>query len=538
MAELSAEDIAQRAFGLELLDDRSFRDVRGEIAQKHLDSEAFRQLLLRRGLLTPYQMDRLMRGDRAGYFYGNYKVLYQVGAGTFARVYRAVHRETEKVFGVKVLRTRFTTDPKKCEQFRREAEVGLTLRHPNIVAIYEVGAEKAAQYIVMEFVEGQSLRDFIKRRKQIDPPEAIRLIADIARGLDYAAKRGVSHRDLKASNVLVTTGGQAKLVDFGLAGVDPEASEELSGGIENPRTIDYVALDRVTGVPNGDVRGDIFFAGCILYRMLSGAPPLDETRDRILRSNPSRFLDIVPIKKRCPELPPNVIAVVERAMELNPKHRYQTPGEMVNELTALQRRMGGPDGGGEAAVAAGEVPSKNRTVMIVESNAKLQDGAPRSVEKKRLPRAGHQRSAAAVGLVCGREKPGRMRVVQHRFVGRASSGRVQRVRLARRDGEAAGRAAVGIEASGLGRAGQAFAAPRAYHQPDQSARIDAIARQTDGRADRGGEELKKKTPLPLATPGRISIMQCAGPTSSVLVAGIRPRFPARIGAVKNLQQPL
>ena len=173
MSEPSAEDIAQRAFGLELLDDRSFREVRGEITQKRLDAEAFRQLLLRRGLLTPYQMERLMRGERAGYFYGGYKVLYQVGAGTFARVYRAVHRETDKVFGVKVLRQRFTTEPKKCEQFRREAEVGITLRQPNIVAIYEVGAEKAAQYIVMEFVEGQSLREFIKIRKQIAPPDAV-----------------------------------------------------------------------------------------------------------------------------------------------------------------------------------------------------------------------------------------------------------------------------------------------------------------------------------------------------------------------------
>jgi len=114
MADQTAEDIAQRAFGLELLDDRSFHEVRGEIAQNHLSAEEFRQLVMRRGLMTPYQMERLARGDRTGYFYGNYKVLYQVGAGTFARVYRAVHRETDKVFAVKVLRQRFTSDAKKC----------------------------------------------------------------------------------------------------------------------------------------------------------------------------------------------------------------------------------------------------------------------------------------------------------------------------------------------------------------------------------------------------------------------------------------
>jgi eukaryotic-like serine/threonine-protein kinase len=386
MADHTAEDIAQRAFGLELLDDRSFREVRGEIAQNHLSAEEFRQLVMRRGLMTPYQMERLVRGERTGYFYGNYKVLYQVGAGTFARVYRAVHRETDKVFAVKVLRQRFTTDAKKCEQFRREAEVGLTLRHPNVVAVFEVGAEKLAQYIVMEFVEGQSLRDFIKIRKQIEPSDAVRLMADIARGLDYAARKGISHRDMKASNVLVSSTGQAKLVDFGLAGIDPEeASDELAGSVDAARSIDYVTLDRVTNTPNGDVRGDIFFAGCIFYHMLAGVPPLEQTRDRIARSNPARFLDIVPIKKRCPDLAAFISAVVEHALELNPKHRYQTPGEMLNELTVVQRRMSLPDGSSDAAAVIADLPGKNRSVMIVESNAKLQDAL-----RDQLKRSGYR----------------------------------------------------------------------------------------------------------------------------------------------------
>src|SRR5262249_31326686 len=157
-------------------------------------------------------------------------------------------------FAVKVLRKKFSSDAKKCEQFRREAEVGLTLRHPNVVAVYEVGSDKLAHYIVMEFVEGQSLREFIKIRKQISPTDAVRLITDITRGLDYAARKGISHRDMKASNVLVSTVqtadqgrshmGQAKLVDFGLAGIDPdEASDELAGSIDAARALDYVTLD-------------------------------------------------------------------------------------------------------------------------------------------------------------------------------------------------------------------------------------------------------------------------------------------------------
>src|ERR1700676_661251 len=102
MAELSAEQIAQRAFDLDLLDDRGFREIAGEA--RNLDAAQFQQLLLRREVLTPYQMERLIRGDRSGFFYGHYKVLYQVGAGTFARVYRAAHRETNEIVALKVLR--------------------------------------------------------------------------------------------------------------------------------------------------------------------------------------------------------------------------------------------------------------------------------------------------------------------------------------------------------------------------------------------------------------------------------------------------
>ena len=240
MAELSAEQIAQRAFDHDLIDHRALQSVLAEA--RNLNAEEFQQVLLRRELLTAYQLERLLRGDHAGYFYGKYKVLYQVGAGTFARVHRAVHRETGQVMAIKVLRNRFTSVADKRDQFFKEAEIGQTLRHPNIVAIFEVAIEKLSPYIVMEFVEGETLRNFLKHRKQIAPKDAVRLMADVARGLDHAFRRGISHRDLKASNVLISSAGHAKLVDFGLAGIDPDTSDEALAGLENPRTLDYVAL--------------------------------------------------------------------------------------------------------------------------------------------------------------------------------------------------------------------------------------------------------------------------------------------------------
>jgi serine/threonine-protein kinase len=366
MAELSAEQIAQRAFDLDLLDHRAFQSIQGDA--QHLDAAAFQEILLRRELVTAYQMERLLRGDRSGFFYGKYKVLYQVGSGTFARVHRAVHRETGKVMAVKVLRSRFSGDAAKREQFFKEAEVGQTLRHPNIVAIYEVGSEKASHYMVMEFVEGQTLREFLKRRKQLAPADAIGLMADIARGLDYAFRKGVSHRDLKASNVLVSSAGQAKLVDFGLAGIDPDVSDDALAGQENPRTLDYVALERASKVHKDDNRSDIYFAGCIYYQMLAGKPPLEETRDRMQRLNPLRFFDVMTLKRLCPDLPRPLVAVVDRAMELDAKVRYQTPAEMLIDLNVMQQRVS--EG---ASLDSATLGVKQRILMIVESSPRIQD---------------------------------------------------------------------------------------------------------------------------------------------------------------------
>src|SRR5580704_13589722 len=115
MAELSAEEIAHRALELDLFDQRAMQSVLGD--SRNMDTAQFQQLLLRRELLTAYQLEHLLRGDRSGFFYGNYKVLYQVGAGTFARVHRAAHRETGKVVALKVLRGRFCDKAEKRDQF-------------------------------------------------------------------------------------------------------------------------------------------------------------------------------------------------------------------------------------------------------------------------------------------------------------------------------------------------------------------------------------------------------------------------------------
>jgi serine/threonine-protein kinase len=222
-----AEQVAQRAFDLGLLDERQLQAVWGLLGTRNAPLSDLLQLLVRREYLTNYQVERLVKGERSGFFYGDYKVLYLVGSGTFARVYRAVHRRTGETVAIKALRNRYSENPAQYGLFVREGRLGIALRHPNIVPIYEVVSEGRTHFLVMEFIEGWNLRDIVKVRKQIDPLQATSLMIDMAEGLRYAFAHGLTHRDLKLNNVLVSSGGQAKLVDFGLAALDETLSEDL-----------------------------------------------------------------------------------------------------------------------------------------------------------------------------------------------------------------------------------------------------------------------------------------------------------------------
>lgn len=387
MSEVTAEKLSQRIIDSGLLDGRQLESVWSELGTREVTLDQFKSLLLRRELLTNYQVDRLIKGERAGYFYGHYKVLYLTGSGTFARVYRAVDLRSGKVVALKVLRKRFRDDKVMTEQFLREGEIGAKLRHPNIVPILEVSKNLKAPYLVMDFVEGWNLREFIKVRKKFTPSEAIRIVVDILQGLVFAAEHGMSHRDLKLSNVLISSRGRARLVDFGLAAI--KSTETIKDDDSpNARTIDYAGLERASGCHNNDPRSDLFFVGCILYHMASGAPPLYETRDRIQRLSVQRYQNIKPILQHDPTLPQSLVMLVTKALELSPEKRFTTPAEMLEEAKRVQRRI---EAGDVAAADAAAAASANesaapvvppvvfeqegalRTIMIVESKIEAQD---------------------------------------------------------------------------------------------------------------------------------------------------------------------
>ena len=245
MTELTAEQLGQRALECRLLDAREIDKVVSAAGGRNAPHEDLQRILIQKELLTNWQITRLIEGHRRGYFYGMWKVLYLVGAGTFARVYRGSHTKTEDIKAIKVLRNRYSADVETQDSFLREAKVVMKLRHPNIVPIYEVDEDKGRTYMVMDFVEGQNLRDYVKAHKKLNVKTALKIVRDLAAGLDHAFESGITHRDLKLSNVLLSTKGQAKLVDFGLAAVNTEGAGD--DGF-NPRSIDYAGLEKTTNV--------------------------------------------------------------------------------------------------------------------------------------------------------------------------------------------------------------------------------------------------------------------------------------------------
>ncbi len=372
MANLDASAVAQQAIGLGLLTTEQVQDAWGELGQRGGDPDPFLRLCERKGLLTPWQSAKLVKGDPDGYFLGGYRILYKIASGSFGRVYRADDPRTGTVVAIKVLRRKWSEDKHNVELFEREGRLGMTLRHPNVVEILAVNRDPQTKqhYIVMEFVEGGNLREILVIRKRLEPAEALRYIEEAATGLAYAFSQGLTHRDMKLTNVLISSQGVAKLVDFGLAEEGKHTMAGLRGDpLQIDRTVDYAGLEKATNVPHGDVRSDIYFLGCVLYELLTGRRPLDMPKDPRARMRRERFINVRPIEPEEVGGQVAVIRLVRNMMSLNPAERFQTPSQLLDAIREVRREIegkaavAGPKGGNSSA----------KTVFVVESDEGLQD---------------------------------------------------------------------------------------------------------------------------------------------------------------------
>jgi eukaryotic-like serine/threonine-protein kinase len=277
---------------------------------------------------------------------GRYRLDQEIARGGMATVWRAEDPLLARSVAIKTLDTELGEDEALRTRFRREAVSAAAVAHPNIVATYDTGEDDGIAYIVMELVEGATLRQAIDLHGALPPARAADIGAQVADALAAAHARGLVHRDIKPSNVLVQLDGRVKVTDFGIAKVTDQPHDDLTRAGNVMGTARYLAPEQLEG---GDVdeRADVYSLGIVMYEMLTGQPPFGA--DSELATAVARLTTTAPpISQVRPSVPPGLAHVVERAMEREPDRRWPNAAAMRDALTPF--RVAAPDRTPDATV--------------------------------------------------------------------------------------------------------------------------------------------------------------------------------------------
>jgi tRNA A-37 threonylcarbamoyl transferase component Bud32/Skp family chaperone for outer membrane proteins len=268
---------------------------------------------------------------------GRYRLGSLLGVGGMARVYVASDRVLERQVAVKVLSPPYAQDPVFVERFRREARAAARLSHPNIVAVFDSGADAAQLYLVMEYVAGQSLAQLLASQGRLAPRRSVELAVQVCAALAAAHAQGLVHRDVKPANVLVDPDGQVKVADFGI--VKASAATTLTGTGTVLGTAAYLSPEQAQGGPV-DARSDLYGLGCVLYELLCGTPPFGSGADSPPVAVATRHVSEPPEppSARNPRVDLALDQVVLTALAKDPAQRYQSAVDMQD---ALQRVLAG-----------------------------------------------------------------------------------------------------------------------------------------------------------------------------------------------------
>ena len=268
---------------------------------------------------------------------GKYRILEPLSSGGMSVVYKAEHAYLKRVVAVKVLPPQLAEDPNFVKLFMREAEMSAQLDHPNIVKVFDFGSEGKTLYLVMQYIPGRTLDELLEEKGRLNLQEALLVMYQVLAALSYAHSKGVVHRDVKPSNILVTPDLKAYLFDFGIAAI----TEAALAGDKNYTvgTPEYMPPEQLRGV--ADARSDIYSAGVTLFELLTGTVPFKAERItdltlKILKDKPPKPSELAP------EVPEALDRVVLKAMAKLPSERYQSAAEFFEALKEL--KIVGPPG--------------------------------------------------------------------------------------------------------------------------------------------------------------------------------------------------
>jgi serine/threonine protein kinase len=309
--------------------------------------------LVDQGWLTPYQVERICAGEGKGLVLGQYRILQELGRGGFGCVFKAMHLIMNRVVALKVISPEMVNDGRARAWFRREVLATTQFQHPNIAMAFDANEVDDVLFLVTEYVDGQNLADVVTKQGPLPVGLACALMLQAARALQYADEKGMVHRDIKPANLLLPrtvvpekdNGASGafpsvnqvlvKIVDFGLARLQSQASPNTLVGLKEKGfagTPDYVSPEQARNIHDVDIRSDLYSLGCTFFFALTGRPPftgknpLEIVLQHLEQEPPG-------LSKFRPEMPPALVSIVRRLMAKRPEQRFQTPGDLADELS-------------------------------------------------------------------------------------------------------------------------------------------------------------------------------------------------------------
>jgi beta-lactam-binding protein with PASTA domain len=285
---------------------------------------------------------------------GRYELGELIGYGGMAEVHRGRDIRLGREVAIKVLRADLARDPSFLNRFRREAQAAAGLNHPSIVSVYDTGDGDGTDgtslpYIVMEHVEGRTLRDVLKVEGHLPIRRAMEIVADVCGALDFSHRNGIVHRDIKPANVMITLTGAVKVMDFGIARALADNAATVTQTASVIGTAQYLSPEQARGEAV-DARSDVYSTGCLLYELICGSPPFQGDSPVAVAYQHVRE-NAPPPSSRNPEVPPALDSIVMKALAKNQLNRYQSAGEM---RTDLQRALADQPVAAEAIMSDAE----------------------------------------------------------------------------------------------------------------------------------------------------------------------------------------